>query len=543
MKMLKNILRVSMVLPLLLVFSCKDQTEMNINPNGVAAESVNPSFLMSTVLTETGKTYVGLGFGDMAGVMQHTQKDAWSSGHNDYDWSDQSWSGYYGLLRTNKKAYERAEQEERGFTMGVSLVMKSFLFGMVTDLWGDAPYTNALNGDQGGKENLLPAYDSQDVIYQGIIDDLKSAQSMLAGSTPTEGEGAADVYYGGDAMKWQKFANSLLLRYYMRISEKMPDVAKAGIESVVSSGIYFKSNEDDATMDFVGSGSDDSWPSNWVYDNSGSNFRRIKMCATFVDTLEAFNDPRLDIWAAKVQVPIVIDANYSSNPDTVIDSVRYIHPSAIPANTMVDTDPNYVGIPPSIGSEPSWYNLNPTPGQLSYNPHVSYLNEIYKAASGPLLKSRLISFAEVNFILAEAALKGWNVGGTAQSYYEAGVKASLDTWGVGNDYDAYIAGPNVAYNGTLEQIITQKWIASWSAATEAWFDYRRTGYPELQAGPKAKRERLPVRFYYGDDELKLNADNIEVAMKDLEETNFSRSDGENSAWSKPWLLQGTGEPW
>jgi hypothetical protein len=186
--------------------------------------------------------------------------------------------------------------------------------------------------------------------------------------------------------------------------------------------------------------------------------------------------------------------------------------------------------------------MNPTPGQTSHNPHVSFLNDIYKAATGPLLKARLLSAAEINFILAEAALKGWGVG-EADAYYEAGVRASLETWGVDDEYDTYIASPEVAYNGTLDQVIEQKWIASWTAATEAWFDYRRTGFPELEAGLAGLREVLPVRFYYMQDELMLNQANAEQALNNLEVTSYTQADGKNSAWSKPWLIQGTGKPW
>ena len=540
---INRVIKVSLLLFILSIFSCKKLTEININPNGTTPDKVNPTFLMTGVLTGTAKSYLQIGFDEpFPGVMQQTQKDAWSSGNNDYDWSDQSWDNYYGLLRNNQVAYNRAEEEGNDFIKGVSLTMKSFLFGLITDLWGDAPYSKALNGDKGGAENLLPEYDAQKDIYAGIISDLKTASGLL--EKGNQGSGSWDVYYNGDASKWQKFANSLLLRYYMRISSKLPDVAKAGIQDVVASGIYFKTRDDDATMDFIGNNADNSWPDNLKFDGTnGSNFRRIKMCATFVNTLESYNDPRLGVWAAKIEIPIVISDTKSPNPDIIIDGVRYIHHDAIPANTLVDTDPEYVGIPPSIGSEPSFYNLNPTPGQLSNNPHVSFLNDIYKEASGPLLKARLQSVAEVNFILAEAALKGWSVGADAKTYYENAVKASMDTWGVGDDYAAYIDGPMVKFNGTLEQIMTQKWIASWTASEEAWFDYRRTGYPDLQAGPFAKRKKLPVRFIYSSEELNLNAANVEKALKDLEITNFSNPQGANSAWSKPWVIQGTNEPW
>ncbi len=544
MKTIKEVIRISLFLSILLMFSCKDLTELNVNHNGTDPSTVNPTFLMTDVLTETAKDYLEIGYDEpFPGVMQMTQKDAWFSGNNDYDWSDQNWDSYYALLRNNERAFERAGDLNNDFLKGVSLVMKSFLFGLITDLWGDAPYSAALKGDKGGEADMFPAYDAQKDIYTGIIDDLKTAGELFKNGNNMADNGW-DVYYEGDASKWQKFANSLLLRYYMRVSEKLPDVAKSGIEAVASSGIYFKSVDDEATMDFIGTNDINSWPDNFKFSsNNGSDFKRIKMCATFVDTLESFNDPRLGVWAAKIHIPIQITASKSSNPDTIINGVRYIHPDAIPAGETVNTDPDYVGIPPSVSSDPSTFNLNPTPGQLSNNPHVSYLNDIYKEASGPLLKARLISLAEVNFILAEAALKGWSVGGNAKSYYEAGVKASLETWGVGEDYNNYIQGVHVAYNGTLKQIIKQKWIASWTMAEEAWFDYRRTGYPNLKPGPYAKRQRLPLRYIYSSEELNQNASNVEKAINDLEETNFSGPLGKNSPWSKPWIIQGTGKPW
>jgi len=159
-----------------------------------------------------------------------------------------------------------------------------------------------------------------------------------------------------------------------------------------------------------------------------------------------------------------------------------------------------------------------------------------------------MSSSEVHFILAEAALKGWATG-TAKEHYEAGVRSSLETWEVDDSYDDYISQPTVAYNDgdsdteNLRKIMTQKWIASWTAATESWFDYRRTGLPDLQAGPSAKRTKLPVRFYYGTTELLLNTDKASVALDKLVITTYSGADGQNSAWSKPWVIQGTGKPW
>jgi hypothetical protein len=149
--------------------SCEDLTEANENPTAYRPEAVNPNLVLPTVLTEAAKAYVNLGYQDIAGVVQHTQKDAWSSGHNDYDWGgSQDWAPYYAILRNNALVYDRAVELKMEFHQGVTLVMKSFMFGFITDLWGDAPYTNALKGELLG-ENIKPSYDSQDVIYAGIL--------------------------------------------------------------------------------------------------------------------------------------------------------------------------------------------------------------------------------------------------------------------------------------------------------------------------------------------------------------------------------------
>ena len=528
-------------------FSCEDLTEVNNNPNGVQPDLVNPNLVLPTVLSEAAKLYVNLGYQDIAGVVQHTQKDAWSSGHNDYDWGgNQSWSSYYDVLRNNQLVYDRAVALNLEYHQGVALVMKAFMFGLITDLWGDAPYNTALKGELGKAEDILPAFDSQEVIYTGILADLEKANTLLSKNKADYSSivDNVDIYYSGDPAKWRKFANSLALRYYMRISGKKPDVAKAGIEKIVGNAAQYPiitANTDDATMAFPGTSDATSWPANTVYDASGSNYRRIKMAGTFVESLQSLKDPRLAVWANKVEIPLVVDKNLPAGTDKIEGGKRYLSPDKVGA-TVVDTDPEYVGIPTSFSALPSAFNLNPTPGQTSFNPHVSFLNDIYKAATGSLLKARLISAAEVNFILAEAALKGW-AAGDAKTRYEAGVRASLNTWGVGGTAATYLANAGVAYDGSVRQVLEQKWIASWTAATESWFDFRRTGLPALKAGPAAKRQALPVRFYYMQDELNINKANTNAALDKLEVTNFSQADGKNSAWSKPWVIQGTGKPW
>ena len=427
--------KISAILVLFLAFivSCQDLEELNINPNGVDPANANPSLLMSTIVTYSGQNVVGLGFGDIAGVMQHTQKDGWSGGHNSYDWSDQNWGGFYGILRNSEEMLKKSQEMSLEFYEGVALIMKAYNYGMIADLWGDAPFSEALQGETG---NLKPLYDSQKDIYLGVLGYLETANTLLSkGQIEYKDINVTqDLIYAGSVAKWRKFANSLALRYYMRISAKESAIAKTGIEKIMASPATYPvilDGADDATISYIGNSSGDSWPCNTVYDLSETNWRRLKMCSTLVEKLQTLGDPRLAVWANKVQTPIVIDAAKPNGYDQIVAGKRVIAQDV--ANTYqttfgvpVDQDPEYVGLPPAWSIVPQAYNLCPNLEQAPLNPHASHISSMYKAASGTYLKARLISASEVNFILAEAALKTWAVGGTASTYYNAGVKVSME---------------------------------------------------------------------------------------------------------------------
>jgi hypothetical protein len=550
MYQLKNNIKFVFVILLAFFISCQDLDELNINPNGVDPTTADLNLLMPTFITGIGQQVVSLGVGDIAGVMQHTQKDGWSGGHNDYDWDidSKSWSGYYGILRNIDEFHKKAIEGEYAFHEGVALIMKAYTFGMITDLWGDAPYSEALKAEEGA-EFFKPKYDSQRDIYLGILADLESANTLLSQNSDSYSNisSSQDLLYGGDVSKWRKLANSLALRYYMRLSEKESGIAQEGISKIASApGTYpvLTDASEDATVGYIGSSPSDSWPTNTVYDTDprGSYFR-VKMCATLVETMQELNDPRLGVYANKIEIPL--KKVEGENIDRIVDGIREISQDIIDEyieswGVGLDFDPEYVGIPPSIYAA-AQYNLNPNLDQAVYNPHCSQLNDMYKQTSGDLLQMRLMSAAEVHFILAEAALYGW-APGSPEEHYAAGVQQSLNTWGVGDAFAGYIDG--APYSG-LESIIEQKWIASWTAAAESWFDWRRTGLPELHTGESARRQALPLRFYYHfADEIAKNTVNAEEAISRLEPTQYKGSDpSNNSAWSKIWVLQGTGKPY
>jgi hypothetical protein len=565
MKM-KTLGKIILILAVVVFSACEEHlTELNINPNGVDPATVNPNLLVPTVIVATAHPYLERNYnGDFAGVMQYVQKSGWGSELNKFDWNqERDWSNWYSNLRNARHLYERAEEEGMEFQMGIATVIRAFNFGYIADTWGDAPYSAALNAPAGEQEDLFPVFDSQESIYKGIIEELKTANTLLSKSAG-EYEGIspdADVIYGGSPAHWRKMANSLMLRYYMRLSAKLPDYAKAGIEEIISNAStypIFTSIDDDATMDFVGSSSGDSWPAAVAFDASESNFDRIQLCAGFRDVLVDLNDPRIGVWFNPVVIPIKVSDQYGE--DEIVDGVRYLHPDFMAANNMVvynketwvaDVEAGkqlidtmeYAGLPiaSTTGDGSSW-NLNPQPIQGGPNVHNSALAGMYKEASGDMLKARLISYAEVCFILAEAAQKGWSVG-AQQEWYEKGIEASFDTWGVDSDFSAYMAEEGVAYDGSLEQIMEQKWIANWTVAHESWCDWRRTGYPELTIGPRGLRDAMPLRFEYGSAEKARNAANYQNAIQNLEETGFTAVDGKDSSWSKFWLLQGTNNPY
>ncbi|WP_375584983.1 SusD/RagB family nutrient-binding outer membrane lipoprotein [Cyclobacterium xiamenense] len=548
------------VFGLVLFTGCDEKLdEMNINPFGIEPSEANPNLLMPTVLSSAAQSYVNMGYNDLAGAVQHTQKNGWYSGHNFYDWGSRSWAGWYDILRTNELMIRRGEDLENNFFQGMGLTMKSFVFGNITDLWGDAPYTDALKGDQGGEQFQYPKFDSQEVIYDGIISDLQQAVQLLGSASPNGLNAGNDLYYNGNIDNWRRFANSLLLRYYMRLSEKKPDVARAGVEAVYSSGIYIQDPSQDATLDYTG-GASDEWLSRHVRLNP-DGFQRYQACQTFIDQLTGTMDPRLTVWFDSVRVQWVPDETLTTAVEDFIRAdgeplgvvtypyddfvelysdvkfTRRFNPNMADYNTDL-----YVGLPPAI-TVPESYNGNPSPGQGTQNQHVSQLAPIYSTAGAPgdILKARIISAAEVSFIFAEAALKGWNVG-DAEMHYNKGIEQSLETWGRGDTYADFISQPEIAFNNSLEQILTQKWVASWTAAAESFADYRRTGFPALEAGPLSPQPEVALRFQYGSDEYNNNSDNIIRALDGLEITPFSGNFGADSQWSKPWLYQGTNVP-
>jgi hypothetical protein len=547
----RNSLIIALTLVFTLVISCKDLDELNINPNGVDPANADLNFLLPTTITNLGQTVYSIGFGAFSGVMQHTQQTGWQGGYNNYDWNNlsHSWSGYYGILMNNDEFFKKAKKEKLEFHEGVARVLRAYTFGLITDLWGDAPYSQALKAEL-GSNYFKPVFDPQKDIYLGILADLDTANTLLSKSASayTNIASKQDPLYSGNPEKWRKFANSLALRYYMRLQAKEPSTAEQGIKKITGDPSKYPLitlASDDANLNFVGSAKENSNPLNTVYDIDPSGaYMRVKMGITLVDALQKYNDPRLAVWANKVETPLVLVQG--TGIDRVVSGKREVSQDIVTKfetdNTMkVDFDQDFVGVTISH-PKVQIFNLNlANPAQGTKNPHASQLNDRYKKTSDPVVLMRLISAAEVNLILAEAAFRGW-ISVTPQTYYAAGVQQSLNAWGVGSTFNDYIT--RAPYAG-LTSIMEQKWFASWTTCQESWFDWRRTGLPALVTGPSAVRAALPLRWYYHfDNEIAKNTDNANAAIGRLEATQYKGTDqSNNSAWSKMWVLQGTNKPY
>jgi len=544
---------------LLPLSSCHKIDDMNINPN--SPEEVSSNYILTYVLTETSKFYNSLGreAENISGAMQYTQRgtDYNSLRVNSYDWSTGSWSYYYHILRNNEIIYDRALKDEHPFFEGVSLIMKSFIFGLTTDLYGDCPYSESLCAN----DNLyFPKYDEQKYIYKGILEDLRTASELLANVdvSVTPISTSADVIYQGDLDKWRRFANSLRLRYCMRLFSKRADMNAIGMNIIDefndASSYVFASIDDNASMEFLGVTANDAAPGGPLRTaNPGFG---DKPCQTIVDKLKSINDPRLHRWMLPVMRKwdegVAEETEYTiTNIFGESQVVTYVPPTQ-------STDASlYVGLPPGLaGSEALVYNKGDDTNvyDSEKNPYVSYLHDRYREDVNEYVKVRLLTLSEVEFILAEAAFLGeFNVSGSADEHYRNGIQASFDDYGVeeatdGFDFDNYYNNPSVNLNDATdkqERIIEQKWLSLWMGI-ESWFDWRRTGFPDLQTGPVTMYgDKLPLRFFYpAPNQDPKYLVNYQEAVDRLAVTpNVPSGQSKDHSYSKMWLLQGTGKPW
>jgi len=456
--------------------SCTNDFEkINENPN--RPESINSDYMMSNVIISSAYYYQTQAFSGRPAIAGRYMTLVRTTGYDLFNWGPVGWYDAYSFLMLNKTLADQAEKLGETQYLAVAKIMKAFNYSYATDLYGDIPYSEAL---QSKESNLThPKYDLQQDIYPDLLRELREANELLA-TTDKVILASADVMFAGKALLWRKFANSLRLRMLLRISKNYP-AAYSEMQDIVKDKTkypLFESNADNAEIKYLGDIAANSWPGGALamidYD-----FVKTKASKEVVDHLLARNDPRITVWYAPVKTT---------------------------AGATVDKN-QYVGVPNAI-DEPASYNGG--------EDHISQLGTMFRKNSDNMLKASLITYPEVCFILAEALQSGkiMIAGETAESYYNKGIEASMDYYGVKaeavkRDYYSQVL---VKYNGTLEQIITQKWLSNFFKTSEGWFDQRRTGFPKFTTGPLVVNKQIPKRYRYPDSESATNNENYKKAI-------------------------------
>ena len=361
----------------------------------------------------------------------------------------------------------------------ITRITRVFMYHRLTDLYGDVPYSEAGQGVTGGV--IKPVYDPQEEIYADMLNELQEAAEALDASQPSFGGG--DLIYQGDVEKWRKFAYSMMLRLGMRLSERAPATAEQWVERAIAGGVM-ESNDDLARVPHD--------PNAWR-NGVGEVFladASQHMSETFVTWLQEHNDPRLTVYG---QAPVA-GAPAVGLPNGYDATTIVSHPSWIPCNA----------------------NGEPTPCGMNVYMDV---NPVITGVDDPMFFQ---TYAEVELLLAEAAVRGWGASDAA-GHYEAGVRAAMEylaRYGEGaaissaaiNDYLA--ANPFDSANA-LEQIAEQYWAATLFNEYEAFANWRRTGYPDLTPvnyPGNVTGGTIPRRMIYSPGESVTNEANYNAAV-------------------------------
>ncbi len=553
--MKSNITKALAILLLLGAFSCSkdDLRQYDALQQKNAVESLNDPYLLSSIIKKSSLFYQDMGFGasKLPGAVQHMERN-YQGGDNTYQGFKQLTTDMYtamDILKFIDASIKLADARGSKVHVGIFTTFRVLLFSFMTDFYGDVYYSQALKGREG---ILYPEYDKQADIYTGLLKELDTANADISSGSETISP-TYDLMFGGDKTQWVKFCNSLKLRLLMHASAKLSD-AGTRIAAVAAAPLLTASSDLNASIAYVGTIAGNSWiggPNNW---GNGGEFERRRPSKTFADKLSALNDPRELVWFAPIENPwttdpakqgltfVTTDPNgytYSStweyinyvNPDPVIEALRVAQKVNI-----LDKDVVYAGFIAGMNGDFKNGNghWNTAAGGAYGNFKVSKYSKLFQQNAHALLRAQIMNKDEVNFNLAEAAVKGY-ITGSADTYYRAGITASMQRWGIGAAAIAtYLAQSSIALPGDnpgkLAKIAEQKWIALFTVASEAYLDLRRTRLPNIFSAGLLGTYTFPNRYRYPGNELGQNVTAYNKGVATL----VPAVDDE---FSKMWLLQ------
>lgn len=504
--------------------SCSDEYMENMNTDPSKAATIDPNAQLTTAQLQT--------YGDLSMMEIYrnyhyafTQQlmGCWNTtnygGRHTLDNNEMSriWTSFYtqSLKNIIDAQYRTAEDAEKVNINSVLRIYRVYLMSIITDTYGDAPFSEAGLGFLEGKFN--PKYDKQEDIYNSFFLELEDAVNKI---DPTKDKVTGDLIYAGDVTKWQQLANSLRLRFAMRISNVNPTKAQTEFENALAAngGVITDASSDalikymtiafsfgqEAYSDYRGNSL-----SQLLFGNDPAN-NPSYLCSTFFNQLYNSGDPR----TFKISRCYYDGLMSATSPDNRVDITQEMIEKGI---AFSPRDPGAYSWEPW----PTGYDSDICAELAVNNPSVTatMAREVEPKLANNFLKSDnpgvVMTSAEVKFLMAEATVKKWNVGSvSAEDLYKQGVRAAMDfltdnygcTATTDAEFDAFIQGRGTfghTDNQKLEAINTQAWILHFTNPAECWANVRRSGYPKLKSPAEygfgqylTGGTEIPVRLCY-----------------------------------------------
>lgn len=504
--------------------SCSDEYMENMNTDPSKAATIDPNAQLTTAQLQT--------YGDLSMMEIYrnyhyafTQQlmGCWNTtnygGRHTLDNNEMSriWTSFYtqSLKNIIDAQYRTAEDAEKVNINSVLRIYRVYLMSIITDTYGDAPFSEAGLGFLEGKFN--PKYDKQEDIYNAFFLELEDAVNKI---DPTKDKVTGDLIYAGDVTKWQQLANSLRLRFAMRISNVNPTKAQTEFENALAAngGVITDASSDalikymtiafsfgqEAYSDYRGNSL-----SQLLFGNDPAN-NPSYLCSTFFNQLYNSGDPR----TFKISRCYYDGLMSATSPDNRVDITQEMIEKGI---AFSPRDPGAYSWEPW----PTGYDSDICAELAVNNPSVTatMAREVEPKLANNFLKSDnpgvVMTSAEVKFLMAEATVKKWNVGSAlAEDLYKQGVRAAMDfltdnygcTATTDAEFDAFIQDKGAfghTDNQKLEAINTQAWILHFTNPAECWTNVRRSGYPKLKSPAEygfgqylTGGTEIPVRLCY-----------------------------------------------
>ena len=495
-----------MTLFFLCVTSC-DKGFDDLNTSKTLATSLNPIFVLNaaTINSSPGGVNPGIATAaltyDMAIVQQMiTSNSGLQVGGNfnqvNINNTPLTWQNYFqNVIRYTDDVITNTKNDPtRANLYNMARILQANAYLILTDTYGNIPYTQGGQGYNG--LIFFPAYDTQESIYPKIIQELEDATGALdpAGKIET-----ADVLYSGDISKWKKFGYSLLLRAGMHLTEVDAAVAQSAVSAAFTGGVIL-TNADNAIIKH-----DANYQNGIGNIVNGTEAANFYLTEPFVNALKSSNDPRLSSIAVRYVGATSGSGQVAAAGDTVPS-----HQYGMPMGSD-DASAQNAAVAAGLGSRYAYSQAD--------------RNRILKRTS-PMF---IVTAAQTNLLLAEAAARGWIAGGNvaASAFFATGIRADMDKMATydaaaaisATKRDTYVTANPLdvsSISASIQQIAYQYWIASFLHGPEAWANFRRTGFPTLTPNPyPGKSVVFITRITYPPSEILVNSANVQAAISEM----------------------------